>query len=85
MALYRLHKTEWEKRMWKATQAFLQKQKKGGVAALEQEPTTVPKSREKAQKKRRASEHSKEVPTRPHKQSKRASAQDMDNEAWWEA
>lgn len=29
MALYRLHKTEWEQAMWKETQAFLAKQKKG--------------------------------------------------------
>ena len=31
MALYRLHKAEWEQAMWKETQAFLAKQKKGAV------------------------------------------------------
>jgi len=31
MALYRLHKAEWEQAMWKETQAFLARQKKGAV------------------------------------------------------
>jgi hypothetical protein len=31
MALYRLHKAEWEQAMWKETQAFLARQKKGSI------------------------------------------------------
>lgn len=44
MALYRLHKTEWENTMWKETQAFLSRGKKNdkssGASGSKLEPKT---------------------------------------------
>lgn len=89
MALYRLHKTEWEQAMWRETQAFLAKQKKGHAADAPLAKKTHERDAALGGQKRKAAAEDGTASKRPKKVASNNNAAGggggHDDGNWWEA